>query len=247
MAELVKTLGDVAVASISTIGGVAIASIKTIGDVDNTDAGGPSYLVNQNFETPTTGYDNGETWVEGGSGFTPNHTPAIVGSQSFRIAQSGAAGSSYIAFTATGKVHWYLRARFDVFPTGSNTFIQIRNSSGTALMSYIARASDGFISVSPAGGTANASNTTAMTTGVDYHFWGTYTPGTGANAEGEFGFSTDGTKPTFAASGNRVCKATNGTATTDAGRLYIGSTAGITQTIVFDKILVSSSDIGSNP
>lgn len=40
MAQLIKTVGGLAIASVKTINGLAIASVKTIGDVDNTSAGG---------------------------------------------------------------------------------------------------------------------------------------------------------------------------------------------------------------
>src|SRR6187549_3665401 len=65
-----------------------LRSPAVVGSLKPTAAagGGASYLLNQNFETPTTGYDNGETWTPFGTNVLPAYgTGALKGSQSFRV------------------------------------------------------------------------------------------------------------------------------------------------------------------
>ena len=52
MAQLVKTLGGLAIASVKTVGGLAVASVKTIGGLDNTSGGGgPTLVAQDNFDS----------------------------------------------------------------------------------------------------------------------------------------------------------------------------------------------------
>jgi len=206
--------------------------------------GGPSYLVNQNFEG--TGYDNSESWTEAGSTLDKDYTTSpIVGSQSLKITQAATSCSAYKTFTSSGKVWFFARVRFDATPSSSTKIFTFRNGA-TECASYSIR-SDGLITTTAGGGTANNSATTSVTTATDYYFWGTYEPGSGANAKSEFGFSTDGTVPTFVAASNRTCVSANGTVTGNADRFYLGTTTSGTITTVYDKVLVDDAVIGSNP
>ena len=57
------------------------------------------FVIKQNFETPVTGYDNGETWLAGGAGGTvdPAYTGIVLKeTQSLRIRYSGGAGYEYL-------------------------------------------------------------------------------------------------------------------------------------------------------
>lgn len=51
MAQLVKTIGGLAIASVKTVGGLAVASVKTIGGLDNTSGGGFTQKQTQGNDT----------------------------------------------------------------------------------------------------------------------------------------------------------------------------------------------------
>jgi len=57
MAQLVKTIGGLAIASVKTLGGLAIASVKTVAGLDNTSGGGGGgpFVAVQNTNNTTSG------------------------------------------------------------------------------------------------------------------------------------------------------------------------------------------------
>lgn len=63
MAQLVKTIGGLAIASVKTVGGLAIASVKTVAGLDNTAAAGNTATFDAHFEEATNAsaspYDTG--------------------------------------------------------------------------------------------------------------------------------------------------------------------------------------------
>ncbi|MEO7723201.1 MAG: hypothetical protein ABIU29_00705, partial [Chthoniobacterales bacterium] len=61
------------------------------------------------------------------------------------------------------------------------------------------------------------------------------------------GWSTDGTKPDLSATGAQVARCANGTSTEQIAKLMIGSPSNVTNDFYVDKVLVSTSPIGSNP
>ncbi len=208
--------------------------------------GGPSYLVNQNFEG--TGYDNGETWTSAGGG-TVNAdyaTNPIVGSQSLYI--TGTATSTYRSFSAQDSVFGFARVRFETYDTGGNrNFWSIRDGSGTSVADF-GITSAGKMRATAAGGSANTSLDTIPTGGgYDLYIWFEYVKGTGSDAIARVGWSMDGTKPTFAASAAKSAVSSNGTTTSQGARFYWGATASSVFEIVTDKTLISTTAIGNNP
>jgi hypothetical protein len=84
----------------------------------------------------------------------------------------------------------------------------------------------------------------ALSFGTNYHLFGRYSLGTGANSIVEIAYSTDGTKPT---SGTKYATATNLSYTSQAGRIWLGFNNTGNYDVIFDKVLVAATPIGSNP
>lgn len=195
------------------------------------------YLICQGYEG--TGYDNGETWTEGGINIDEDYTTSpIVGSQSLRISTSTQAGYAFSSFTANDNAYAFFRFRAAALPGATTNMSTIRDSSGTVLATVALR-TDGKLQVTPAGGSAQTTGS-AIATATDLYIWFEYEKGTGSNAVARCGFSTDGTKPTMTAG-------SNGTATAQAGRIYTGATSNSSVDWVYDHVLVSTTAIGSNP
>lgn len=167
--------------------------------------GGGAFLINQNFETATTGYDNGETWAETGSTITPADTTApspLVGSQSCRFSGTNIRLTSP-TYAAQDTIYLRFRARFITLP--SSTSIITILGPGVVLDLQ----ASGSMRI---GGTVNSTSTVdTYTTGVEYFFELRYTrdlDGGGGSAIYSVEFNTSGT---FNGSGNDFAVATTGT------------------------------------
>lgn len=237
MAENVKTVMGLDRANVKTFMGIDIANVKTIMGVDNT-GGGPSYLVNQNFETPVTGYDNGETWVEGGSG---TKLPAyavdpIVGTQSLQISMAGTGGYTSTEFTQQASVICAFRLRIDSF-TGETALAAFSTPGPGSNRCTLFLQADGTIRIQLSTGPNNAA-TDVMPTGTDLWVWMEFTAGSGGDASARGAWSTTSTKPTIVASGGKTCEATGGGEISQAGNILLGSGDAETAVLVYDVILV---------
>lgn len=241
MAQNVKTVCGVAIASVKTVQGVAIASVKSILGVDNTGGGGgTSYLVKQGFEG--TGFDNGETWTKSGGTVNEDYTGIVLeGSQSLLIQAAAATAYAYADFAAQTTCEAYFLFRIETWPSTERFICKITDSGGTNTLASVGINATGKLSIRS--GASLAVTTDAVTVSTLTHVWVHYTKGAGANAVGTVAFSTDGTKP---GSGNAFQQVTNSTATTDATRIQIGTSNTGTITFVADKIRVNPT-IGSNP
>lgn len=198
-------------------------------------AGGaaPTYLINQNFEG--AGYDNGETWTEGGS---PNENYAaapLLGSESLRI-QNGASDYSLTTFAAQSTVYGYALIRFAVLPS-SKTQVFTFEVNGVGGGSFMEVDSSGNVTLNANGGSSAASATT-LSTGTTYSVWLKHTSG-GAS---ELAVSTTTTKPSVDGSGNVYLTKTAAVVNVDEVFLYVG-----TGEALFDHVLVSTAPIGDNP
>jgi hypothetical protein len=197
--------------------------------------GGPSYLVNQNFETPTTGYDNGESWTEAGTGTVEaaNTTTVIVGTQSLQINLAAQTGSTDISFTAQSSL--FCKFRFRVASTSGNpTIATIRNGS-TILGSLILVGVNRTLRTVAAGG-SNASSSTTLPANTDIYIWLEFVQGTGANAICRAGWATTDIKPSLTATGAQTCLSNNGTSTAQADHLYLGHSVSSTFQAFYDVV-----------
>lgn len=203
-------------------------------------ASGTTYLINQGFEG--SGYDNGETWTESGTGtINEDYTGVTMdGAQTLRIALAAQTGRTVSpTFAATKPCYVYFKWRAVAFPSSGSTVIACIYSGSTRLTQ---------VSVSSAGvftvrnGSTGGTTTGSVSTGTTYHIWITYTVG-GTDGTSNLGYSTDGVKPTgYTHSG--------GDATASADNLCIGQITGsssATCEFIYDHVLVNNASIGDNP
>ena len=196
---------------------------------------GATYLINQNFETPTTGYDNGETWTETG-GPNPVYTPAIVGSQSLRIysASSSAVFAESPTFSAQSDV-WY-RCRFRINALNNfNGDAQFSVRGGVNTLAGLYVQTDGTVKFKVNGADSAASATT-LSTGTNYYVWIHYV----ASNTCTLYVSSSSTRPSSDGSGNVVRTGTAGAVNADKVLCYNGFYQG---DFIFDEILVSTSSL----
>lgn len=208
-------------------------------------AGGasPTYLIKQGFETATTGYDNGETWTEAGTGVidhadTDSPSP-LVGTQSLRITLAGTQETTFSAFAAQSTAYGFM-ALNRVANSSTVTLATFR--SGASVRCTVSMTGSGAIRIAAAGTAVAVVDTVAV--GETVYIWWRYTLGSGLDAVGEVWTSATETKPPSSGD-NYAVQA--GTATTTVDRIYIGDTTNQTDEFVYDKVRVDDVAIGSNP
>lgn len=199
--------------------------------------GGPSFLVEEGFEIPTTGYEN--SWTEAGTGTIDpaESTIVIAGTQSLQINLATQTGSTYTDFTAQGSVFVKLRLRVASTNGGTQTIATLRNGT-TVLASLILAGTNRVMRANAAGGSNNTS-TDALPVDTDLYVWFEYVKGTGADAICRVGWATTDTKPTFVAAGGKTAISANGSGVLDANRIYLGTTGSGVFEAYFDDIQVS--------
>lgn len=192
-----------------------------------------TYLVSEDFEGVG---DPGDDW-EVGAG-TPNYdytADPILGSESLLITSGS---YPYVEFTPQSTVEIFFAYRAPA--SFSNTpYICLLNDSTGAQIARFRILSDGRVRLYDSAGMSITQTTSIMSVNSEYFIWIDYTKGTGANGLLSFAFATTQTKP--AAEINR----SNYTATIDAGRLY--PYLNVTGNAYYDKVRISTTDIGSNP
>ena len=99
------------------------------------------YLINQNFETVTTGYDNGETWAEFETDGTVTIDPAytttvLAGTQSCYLASPGYQTASITSpsFTSTDTISHKFIYYVEEFPSSAITIVQYTDGSTTGCL-----------------------------------------------------------------------------------------------------------------
>lgn len=207
-----------------------------------TTPGGSSFLIEQNFEG--TGYDNGETWTEAGSGtIDPDEsTVVLAGSQSLQFLLSGANGSSYAAFSTQASVFCKFRFRVASTNGGNQVFATIRSGT-TVLATYTMAGASRVLRATAAGG-ANGTSSDAVPVDTDLYVWIEYEAGPGTLSVARIGWVAvaDYTgKPSLASTGAKsgVSTSTSAPAGTSADRLYLGNTGTGTMECFFDAVQAS--------
>jgi hypothetical protein len=200
---------------------------------------GSSFLVNQNFEG--TGYDNGETWTEAGTGTVDeDHTGTVIaGSQSLQINLAAQTGSTSVTFTAQGTLYTKFQFRVASTNSGNVTIATIRNGSTTLGTLLLIGANRTLRAVAAGGSNASASATIALNTNI--FIWFEYVKGSGSNAICRAGWATTDSKPALTSTGAQTCLSSNGTSTSDANTLYLGHTVSGTYEAFFDVVQASAS------
>jgi hypothetical protein len=131
----------------------------------------PAALLDQNFETGTTGYDNSETWVEAGTGTVEaaNTTTVIAGTQSLQFILSGQTGSTYGSFSAQSSL--FVRFRFRVASTngGNQVIATIRN--GSTVLGTLTLAGASRVLRATAAGGSNGTSSDVLPLNTDIYIW----------------------------------------------------------------------------
>ena len=224
----------------TTPAGISLSNTATVATV-TPPAGGASYLVNQNFETATTGYDNSEAWTEAGAGTVEaaNTATVIAGSQSLQIAMASQAASTYVGFTAQAAL--YTKFRFRVASTNGGNQVVATIRDGANILGTLTLAGASRVMRATAVGAGNGTSTDVLPVDTNVYVWFEYIQGTGANAICRVGWATTDAKPSLAATGAKAGVSTGGTSTAAPNRFYLGNTGtGITECF-FDVVQASGS------
>lgn len=208
MAQLVKTMAGLAIASVKTVNGLAIASAKTIAGLDNTGGGSDvpaGALLSQDFESGSQPGD----WTGSGTINWGQTSVVLNGTRSLQLSTS--AYSDTIAYNSSpfsAATSFFIDFQFSAAASYNASPLLRIWDSGFGVVAEVSLNTSGTVQIKHGSATA----TTAMTLSINTHYriWITYTKGSGANGVLTIYISTTDTKPASSAT------LSNGTATTDA-------------------------------
>lgn len=226
----VKTVNGLALASVKTGLGLASASVKTYLGLDAT-TGGSSWDFEENFETPTTGYEQ-TGWTTVGAGNPALSSSLLQGSQLLTTSTGTNLSGARRNRSATGEV-WFYWQMYCVTGVVDDTFFFADSGLGNNYLSF----SGGKARIRLGGSISAGPSTFPLDTKM--HMWYRFTPGSGT-ASADLYYSSTGTIP-----GSPQASITSATYTTEADRPYWHNRS--TYAIYFDRIIIHSSAIGSNP
>ena len=233
---------------------LSCASLANSGGIISFPGGGvPSgafncapYIDCQNFETPTTGYDNGETYSVVSGDMNPAYaTTPIFGLQSLYDVDDGTNGGvrhytdPATAFSA-GTVYGYFAFKYSTVPTANAWMFQLYDTNVECMTVRLVWDSAVWIYH----GNQYESTGILPVAGHTYHVWYDWVKGTGADGVATIYMCDDatcaGVKPAATASetsGDSACTAPD--------NLIVYMEGGGTG--FYDRILTSTSAIGNQP
>ncbi len=254
----VSGVADSAIASIDGVAGTAIGTLEgqTYNDGDSVcaDSSCTGFLVCQNFQTATTGYDNSESWSEtvgtGGEVEAADTTATVLrGTQQLKIFAGDAGQTSFtvspsFATTTSGSFHFRFKAA-DATPATQHTIARGLGEDAVARFGIWLR-TDGNIRVTYPNNYATSDfanyapvGSAVLQNDTKYHFWIDFTINGGPNNSTlSLYASTSQTKPETAA-----LTISNGDATT--GIAYVDLLQSQGATAYYDQVLVDNATIGS--
>lgn len=202
------------------------------------DASCTGFMFCQNFEG--TGYDNSETWTEGGTVDEDYTTTVLRGSQSCSIADSSNirhdTGGTYT------EIYAFARYRFaDATPT-SSTYIY-KNLDGAADFGGLKLSTTGQLSCYH--GTKSNVSASSLSADTTYYIWIHFKASTGAG-DGIMSATVSTTRNIGEATAALGCNTTNGDdADTNIDTVYFGSSAAGGAGVIVDQVLVNTTAIGT--
>lgn len=240
----IETIGgkvDTAITSIAGKAGTAIATISgknyTDGDAACADTSCTGFLVCQNFETATTGYDNSESWTESGTVEAAYTTTALRGTQSCQVSNS-----SYTRFNQGDQTEMYVAFRVavtDGTPSATTTLLRFYDTAADAAKLDIA-ATSGVIQCQH--GTVVTNTETTLSDATTYYMWVHYKGNSGAT-DGVLNLRVGSTRIYNDAS--EICNITNGDdASTNSDWISLTNSAAGGLVPIFDQVLVKTTAIG---
>jgi hypothetical protein len=215
---------------VKTFNGLASASWKTWNGLSTVSA--PAYSFIENFETPTTGYDNtGWTTTNAGNPAYSTSPAPLTGTQSF-FSNTGAIRGFQRNNSLTGEI-WYYWQMYCI--TGVvNDYHWYGDAAETSCRVGF---TSGKIQLRVGTTITAASGTFPLDQKV--HVWVRFAPGASGTANGDLYYSTTGTR------GSSQCAVTGASTTTETTRPWWLSRS--TYGVIWDRIIINSSAIGDNP
>lgn len=227
--------------------GARVAGFRNLAMAVLPAPAGTSYVWKQDFEG--TGYDNGQTWTESGSGVLDEDytSTVLVGSQSLNIDLTSNIGAAYgppHTLVESPTIHYaYFQLRVISFPSAAHRIFSISNVLDVSINAT------SNLTVRPAVGIAVAT-VGKLEAGVTYHVW---TSGSGQGIEttsqgtARVSFSTDGVRPT--SGDNYAIDSDPATGPgTNPSQVVIGTLGiGANYNIILDRMRVNDVLIGDNP
>ena len=199
--------------------------------------GGPTYLVEENFEGAGTPASWTTTGTQQSANFDDTTPAAAQGSESVFLFADTSADTTMVTptFAATTDLHFFFRLYVTALPLTGRNLVQLRST--TTVRETFLLASTGALQIT--GGSATVG---VLSTATWYYIWGGYNASTG---DSYFTFSTDGIKPS---SGNDYTTAAQaGTADVDNIRIQSDFSATAGPDINVDRVLVDDASIGDDP
>ena len=211
----------------------------------NAGGSGPSYLVNEGFEG--AGAPSGWS-AEKNTPLWDYTTDPLVGAESLMLNGKVIGDDVRANFTfteQTGTTYLFFRMKVkDADLTGTMLLATVQKSA--TLISSIS-ITNGSIRVQSSGGTL-ADTVSTISVGNTYDFFISVSKGTGSDCTTTVGFvAATGARPT---SGAAFAQCINGTSTNGASKILLYGeylSGSLRADLIFDRVLVASSQISDNP
>ena len=209
-----------------------------VGKTSSSECSGK--LICQNFNTPGTGYDNGESWtptVGTSNVVSPVDTTGPAGSpmrgiQDLLITKGGASTPTLqsASWSSTGSIYLHTLFAFSAAPVSNGTFIILRSSTSNIVQVKID--TDSKLSI-----TCNSSHvgSHALSANTIYHIWVTYITGSGTSTCNVY-YSAIGTY----SRGSVEAGSTTDSATSNVNNMQF--MMGQSISVWFDQLLISTTD-----
>lgn len=192
----------------------------------------PTYDFQENFETPTTGYQNTGWTTAGAANPAYSTSPApLLGTQSLYTSTGTSLSGAYRSRAATGEV-WLYWVMYCITGVVDDTFFFGDSTLGNLYLDF----TSGKMRIRIGGSLGTSASAFPLDQMV--HVWFRYQPGSGT-ANADLYYSTDGVRGTPKAS------VTGATSTLELDRPYWHNRA--TYAYLFDRIIINSTAIGDNP
>ena len=203
-----------------------------------------SYVLQENFEYPTVGFDNNNAngWTTNDTVDPVSATITLEGTQCCKLGYNATNGSISVGFAELTNIYLYML--FQATGTNNSILVSLKNSATVvARAQYVSSGGNKFL-IQDDTSSPNVTTIGAWLANTKYHVWIKHLAGTGANSTGSIGFSSDGVEPT--SGDDNYAGYTNGNATLAVDNITILNVGAVKITYV-DKIRISSSPIGNNP
>jgi hypothetical protein len=199
------------------------------------DSSCTGFLVCQNFEG--AGYDNSETWTEGGAPNEDSTSPILRGAQSL-LCDAAEAGKGP-AFAQT-EFYGHVLFQFGVDPPGGTRRLIYFVDSGEVIKGSILLLSTKYLRGEHGTGAANSS-TTVLSVNTTYHIWWYWKSETEESAaDGKLTIWVAPLTTRDKASATQQIAITNGTSVETIDKVYLYGIAA--ETYSYDQVLIKTTD-----